>query len=103
MILFALAAAETLTFQKTPIVTIGYIMQVILSLLIVLGLLWVSSKYLLPRLKFTPQGKNIEIIERVVLEPGLSAYIIKIKSGKKYVIAAGQKGIALLDRIEEGE
>ena len=97
-----LATAETIAFQKTPLVTFGYIMQVLISLSIVLGLLWVSSKYLLPRLNFTPKGRMIEVIDRIAIEPGLSAYVLKAKN-KNYFIVSGQKGTVLLDAFEEGE
>lgn len=102
MIAYALATTEAITFQKTPIVTFGYIMQVLISLAIVLGILYISSKYLLPRMKFSPKGRFVEIVDRIGLEPGLAVYIIRVKN-KQYVLAAGQKGTTLLDSLEEGE
>ena len=101
--LVAAISTEAISFQRTPIVTFGYIMQVILSLAIVLGLIYVASKFLLPRMKFNPKGRTIEIKERIGLEPGLSAYIPKAKD-KNHLIIAGQKGIALIDTFDdEGE
>ncbi|NQU18404.1 MAG: FliO/MopB family protein [Candidatus Saganbacteria bacterium] len=102
MIAYALSTAEALTFQRTPIVTFGYIMQVIISLAIVLGLIYVSSKFLLPRLKFSPKGRLIEMVERIGLEPGLSIYVVRVKD-KNYILAAGQKGVALLDKYSTND
>lgn len=93
---------EVISFQKTPIVTFGYVMQVIFSLALVLGLIYIVSKFLLPKIRLNPKGKTIEIKERIGLEPGLSAYIIKTKD-KNHLIIAGAKGIALIDTYEEGD
>lgn len=94
--------AEALTLQTTPIITFGYIMQVILSLLIVLGLVYVSTKYLLPKFQINPRGKTIEITDRVGLEPGVSAYMIKANN-KSYLVGISQKNMVLLDSFEEKE
>ena len=96
------STAEALSLKSTPIITFGYIMQVILSLAIVLGLLYISSRYILPRFRIATGSKMIEIVERTGLEPGLSAYILKVKR-KLYLIALSQKNAVLLDKFEEGE
>lgn len=92
--------AEALTLQTTPIITFGYIMQVVISLLIVLGLIYVSTKYLLPKFQVNPRGKIIEIVDRVGLEPGVSAYVIKANN-KSYLVGISQKNIVLLDSFKE--
>ncbi|OGC04896.1 hypothetical protein A2276_02930 [candidate division WOR-1 bacterium RIFOXYA12_FULL_43_27] len=99
MTFVAFITSEAVTFQKTPIVTFGYIMQVIFSLLIVLALLYISSKYLLPLLKTNPKGKLVEIEDRLTLEPGVSAYVLKTKT-KRYLITVSQKTSTLIDSFE---
>ncbi|MFC1495942.1 hypothetical protein ACFL52_00820 [Candidatus Margulisiibacteriota bacterium] len=91
---------EALSLQNTPIITFGYIMQVFLSLAIVLGLIYVASKYLLPRFKMQNMGQSVKIVERIGLEPGVSAYMIK-SNNKSYLVAVSQKNMLLLDSFEE--
>ncbi len=93
---------EALALQKTPIVTFGYIMQVIISLLIVLGLIYLTAKYILPKLQVASIGKNIKIIDRIGLEPQVTVYTIKIGS-LSYVIAVSSKNTTLIDKFKEGE
>ncbi|MFH1761718.1 MAG: hypothetical protein ABIA63_11525, partial [bacterium] len=59
-----LITPEAVTLKTSPIITFGYIVQVIISLAIIIGLIYLSGKYLMPRLQFTSTGKNIEVIER---------------------------------------
>lgn len=92
--------SEALSLQTTPIVTFGYIMQVLISLLMVLALIYLSAKYLLPRLKVERTGKLIKILDRVYLEPQVSAYIIKAGKGA-WLIAASNKNISRIDRIDD--
>ena len=93
---------EALVLQKTPIVTFGYIMQVIISLAIVIGLIYLCAKYLLPRLQVAPQGKLIHITDRLGIEPQVTVYTIKVGS-QVYLIAVSGKTTTLLDKFKEGE
>lgn len=93
---------EALALQKSPIVTFGYIMQIIISLLIVLGLIYLTAKYILPKLQVTSQGKNIQIIDRVGLEPQVTAYTLKV-GGYNYLIVVSSKNSTLIDKFREGE
>ena len=77
---------EALALQRAPIITIGYIMQVFISLLIVLAFIYLIAKFLLPRMKITASGKLIKVLDRVYLEPQVSAYILKIGKRKFYKI-----------------
>ncbi|MBI5701208.1 hypothetical protein HZC34_05125 [Candidatus Saganbacteria bacterium] len=93
---------EALVLQKTPIVTFGYIMQVILSLLIVVGLIYLTAKYILPKLQVSTQGKTIQILDRTGLEPQVTAYTIKVGSFN-YLIVVSSKSATLIDKFREGE
>ncbi|MFA5113716.1 MAG: hypothetical protein WC529_05420 [Candidatus Margulisiibacteriota bacterium] len=90
---------EALVLSSSPIMTVGYLMQVILSLAIVLGLIFVIARYLLPRLKVAPGGKLIQVADRVMLEPQLTAYVLKVK-GKSWLVVAGSKGVAAVGEVE---
>ena len=93
---------EALTLNKTPIVTFGYIVQVAISLAIVLGLIYLTSRFLLPRLQVNPKGKLLEVLDRVGLEPQVTAYVLKFKKNI-YVVGVSNKNVSLLDKLKEGE
>ncbi|MDD4179830.1 MAG: flagellar biosynthetic protein FliO [Candidatus Margulisbacteria bacterium] len=91
---------EALVLQQTPIITASYVMQVIVSLIIVLAIIYSIARFLLPKLKLPTQGRLIQIVDRIMLEPQVNAYIIKV--GKKaWLIASSNKGIEKIDRVEE--
>ncbi|MBI5399460.1 FliO/MopB family protein [Candidatus Saganbacteria bacterium] len=93
---------EALTFQHTPVITFGYIVQLIFSLVVVLTLIYLIAKYLMPRLKLNPNGKLIQVLDRAFLEPQVSAYLLKV--GKNvWLVAASQKRITKIDKLEESE
>jgi len=82
-------------------VTIGYVFQLILSLAIVIGLIYFSAKYLFPKLQLPSQGKLIQVVDRIGLEPQVSAYIISAYD-RSYLIVVSQKGVTLIDKLESG-
>lgn len=91
---------EALALERTPVITFGYIMQVFISLLVVLAFIYLIAKYLLPRLKVTAGGKLIKIIDRIYLEPQVSAYILKV--GKKaWFIVTSNKTVERIDEVSE--
>ena len=81
--------------------TIGYVFQLILSLAIVIGIIYFSAKYLFPKLQLPSQGKLIQVVDRIGLEPQVSAYIISVHE-KSYLIVVSQKGVTLIDKLESG-
>jgi len=91
---------EALVLKSSPIITLGYIMQVLISLAIVLAIIFVIARYLLPKLKVTTPGRLIQVVDRVFLEPQVSAYILKV--GKSaWLIVTSSKQVARIDKIEE--
>lgn len=90
---------EALPLQHTPIITFGYIMQLFISLLIVMALIYITARFVLPKLKTTSTGNIIKILDRVYLEPQVSAYVLK--AGKdSWLIVTSSKQIARIDKIE---
>lgn len=91
---------EALVLEHTPIITFGYLMQVLISLLVVLAFIYLIAKYLLPRLKISATGKIIKVVDRIYLEPQVSAYILKI--GKSaWLIVTSNKQVTRIDKIGE--
>jgi flagellar biogenesis protein FliO len=92
---------EALAFQSSaPVVTFGYIMQVFFSLLIVLAFIYLIGKYVLPKFKTNSTGRLIRVLDRIYLEPQVSAYILAI--GKTaWLVAIGKQNIVKIDKIEE--
>ena len=91
---------EALTLNQAPIVTFGYIMQVFFSLLVVLGIIYLSAKYVLPRLQVKRKGSIIELEDRIGLEPQVSAYIIRAEN-KRWLIMVSNKNVTVVDKLEE--
>jgi flagellar biogenesis protein FliO len=93
---------EALALNRTPVATFGYIVQVAISLAIVLGLIYLTSRYILPRLQVNPKGKLLEVLDRVGLEPQVTAYVLKFKKNI-YVVGVSNKNVSLIDKQKEGE
>ncbi len=90
---------EALVLEHTPIITFGYIVQVFVSLLVVLAFIYLIAKYLLPRMKIAATGKLIKILDRVYLEPQVSAYVLQV--GKSaWLIVTSSKQVARIDKID---
>ncbi len=83
------------------LITIGYIFQLIISLAVVIGLIYFSAKYLFPKLQLPSQGKLIQIVDRIGLEPQVCAYIISAYD-KSYLIVVSNKSVTLIDKLESG-
>lgn len=93
---------EAIVLQKSPILSFSYIMQVIISLVIVIGIIYLCAKYVFPKLQVSQKGKHIEVVDRVGLEPQVTTYTIKAGS-YNYLIVVSSKNVALLDKFKEGE
>ena len=91
---------ESLALQTTPIITFGYIMQVFFSLLIIVALIYFFGRFALPRMKFNTTGKIIKIIDRVYLEPQVSAYILQVGKSQ-WLVGVSNKQINCIDKLSE--
>jgi len=91
---------EALPFERSPIITIGYLVQLFFSLLIVFGLIYLTAKYVLPKLQVSTKGRLIEVVDRVGLEPQVSAYIIKV-GNRSFLLAVSGKNVQLISEIQE--
>ncbi len=91
---------EALVLQTSPIITFGYVIQVIVSLLIVIVLIYLSARFLLPKLKFGGTGRLIKLVDRVYLEPTVAAYVLKIGKAA-WLVMSSNKNITKIDRIDE--
>jgi len=91
---------EALVLQTSPIITFGYVVQVIISLLIVVTLIYLSARFLLPKLKFGSTGRLVKVVDRVYLEPNVTAYVLKIGKAA-WLVMSSNKNITKIDRIDE--
>jgi len=92
--------SEALVLQSSPIVTAGYLLQVTVSLAIVVGLIYVIGRFLLPKLKAPGSSRLIQVLDRVMIEPQVAAYILKV--GKKsWLVAAGGKNVVKIADLGE--
>jgi flagellar biogenesis protein FliO len=90
---------EALTLQTSPIITFGYVMQVIFSLAVIVAFIYIIGRFILPKLKITPAGKLIQVVDRAFLEPQVSAWILKV--GKKaWLIVISNKQVTKIDEVE---
>jgi flagellar biogenesis protein FliO len=90
---------EPLSFSQTPVVTFGYIMQVFFSLLIVLGLIYIASRYLLPKLQTQSRSSIIQIEDRVGVEPQVALYVVRAEGGR-WLVAVSNKNITVIDKLK---
>lgn len=93
---------EALVLNNAPVVTFGYVMQVIVSLFVVLAFIYAAGKYLLPRIKPSGSSKLIKVLDRVTLEPQVSAYILKV-GRSAWLVVAGNKSVTKIEKIEESD
>lgn len=83
----------------TSVISFGYIIQLVFSLLVVLGLIYVAAKYILPKISPSTKGKILEVTDKVILEPQVTSYILK--AGKSsWLIVVSNKSIAKIDKLE---
>ncbi len=94
--------AEALSFQATPVITFGYVIQIIFSLAVIIGLMYLSAKYLMPKLKFSNTGRHIKLLDRIYLEPQVSACLIKV-GRQTWLIGIGGRQITRIDKIDEAD
>ncbi len=91
---------EALALQSSPIVTLGYVLQTIISLAIVVGLIYLIGRFVLPKMRVSGTGRLIQVLDRVSLEPQVAAYIIKV--GKKsWLVASSNKNIEKIADLGE--
>ena len=94
------ATIEAPSFSSSPLVTVGYVIQLLLSLLVVFLLIYVSAKYLLPKLQPKSRSRYLEVLDRLVMEPQVTAYVLKFRS-KSWVVVISNKQVTRLDAISE--
>ncbi|MCU0640471.1 MAG: hypothetical protein MUC35_00070 [Candidatus Margulisbacteria bacterium] len=80
-------------------ITASYIIQVILSLLVVIALIVVIGRFLLPKLAVTAGSRLIQIVDRAYLEPQVSAYVLKVKD-KAWLVVTSSKTVAKIGEVE---
>ncbi len=95
---FATAETVTVSASSGP-VTFGYVIQLVFSLAVVFGLIFIAAKYLIPKFSPSTKGRFIQVEDKVVLEPQVTSYIIKVADAS-WLIVVSNKHIAKIDKIE---
>jgi len=90
---------EAPTLKGSPVLTLGYVFQVFISLLVVIGLIYVVARFLLPKLQMPSRGRLIQIVDRIGLEPQVSAYILKVKD-KSWLIVTSKGSVEVVDKVD---
>jgi hypothetical protein len=90
---------EALVLQQSPIVTFGYVIQVVFSLALVLALIYFSAKMLLPRLRGPVKGGLVQVTDRVYLEPQVAAYVLKA-GRRSWLIVTSSKNVEKIAELE---
>jgi len=94
------ATEEALKLPASPGLGFGDVINMFFFLAVVLGIIYLSTKFLLPKMKLSGTGKLISILDRVPLEPNVSLYVIQIGT-KKWFIGVGQKNITRIEQLDE--
>lgn len=91
---------EALVLRSSPIITAGYLLQVLVSLAIVVGLIYIIARFVLPKMKAAGSGRLIQVVDRVLIEPQVAAYILKV--GKKnWLVASSNKKLTKIADLGE--
>lgn len=94
--------ASAATYQvSSAAVSIGYVVQLLFSLAVVLGFLYITAKYLLPKLKTSNKSEHITLFDRLVVEPQVTLYIVR-SAGKSWLLSVSNKNVTVIDKFEEG-
>ena len=92
--------SEAIVFHSSPIITAGYIAQVIISLAVVVVLIYLIGRFLLPKLNARGSSRLIQVVDRVMIEPQVGAYIIKV--GKKsWLVVSSNKNVEKIAELGE--
>lgn len=94
--------ADTATSAvSSAAVSIGYVIQLLFSLLVVMGFIYLAGKYLLPKIKTSSKSEHITLFDRLVVEPQVTLYIVK-SANRSWLISVNNKAVTVIDKFEEG-
>ncbi len=95
--------SEAILADRSPIISFGYLMQVFFSLLIVAAFLYLTSKYVLPKLQVAAsKGRMIDVVDRIGLEPQVTAYILRVNK-RSWLVVSSSKNVQVVSELEESE
>ncbi len=89
------SSAEAYSQSGSSAVSFGYIIQLVFSLAVVFGFIYLAAKYFLPKLQPGIKGKYLEVTDKLVIEPSVTAYILKTGKSQHTVIIAGRTATVL--------
>lgn len=93
---------ETLVLQTSPLVTLGYFIQLLFSLGVVVGIIFLIGRFLLPKLKVGGNGLYLTVLDRLPLEPQVTAYLLA--TGEKcWLVVSSNKQVTRVAELKKGE
>ncbi|MEI6050988.1 MAG: hypothetical protein WCS03_19030 [Bacteroidota bacterium] len=93
------ASSESASMQQySPVISFGYIVQLIFSLAVVMGFIYMAAKYMLPKMQTNTKGKYQEIKDKLVLEPQVTSYVIGC-GNTAYLVIVSNKSATVIDKI----
>lgn len=92
---------EVMNAGRSPLITAGYIFQLLISFGAVIGLIYFVAKYILPKVQLPSTGRSLEILDRLGLEPSVTTYVIAWNE-KKYLVVVSNKTATVIDKQESG-
>ena len=91
---------EALVLRSSSVITAGEVFKTVFSLVLVVGLIYLIARFLMPRLKVAGSGRLIQVVDRMMIEPQVAAYILKV--GKKsWLIVSGGKNVQKIADLGE--
>jgi flagellar biogenesis protein FliO len=93
-------AAPTTPAPEDGVSLLAQLAKTTVSLLLVIGLIYLFSRFALPRLlAMRPAGKSgkvVTVVERVPLDQKNALVVIDLHEGPRLLLASGEKGVQLL-------
>jgi flagellar biogenesis protein FliO len=96
----SIVSSAELGLKTSPVISFGYVIQLIFSLLIVIGILYAGARFILPRFNLVGEKGLINILDRKFMDAQSTAYILAVGK-KKWLIVIAKGQVARIDALEE--
>ncbi|MDR1996925.1 MAG: hypothetical protein LBQ83_01175 [Candidatus Margulisbacteria bacterium] len=93
LLLFSAVQAETaLPYASSSGLYFSYILKSVLLILLLLVFMFYWYRYLLPKMQGQGEaGRNLFLKERLVVEPGTTAYVLEIKGAYRLLVVSNKQ------------
>jgi flagellar biogenesis protein FliO len=88
-------------YLASPVIGIKYMVRLIFSLFVVIGLIVLAGRFLLPKLApYRTGGGLIKVLERLSLEMQVAVYVLQLGDTVYLVGVGGNKQVVLLGTVD---